>query len=277
MTRVIVLGSRGMLGHMVFRFLSGKDLDVMALDERWNPRNHVQLSQKLARLKPDVCINAIGTRESDGRGSDELFWTNGSLPGVISKALPSDCKFIHASSDAVFSSIARGCQWNAPRHPDTEYGRSKHLGELGMTRTHDWIIRCSLIGPERTSPKSLLSWFLLQQKPVQGFTNQRWNGITTLEWSQLCLDIIQGRTIGCEHIVQPGTLPPASKYSLLKCSSRIFEHPVKVIPACSDVPVRRSLIPNISCVSLEEQLTRLKAFIRVDRQGIKLPSRLKRD
>lgn len=260
MKRVIILGSRGMLGHMVFRFLDRNGIKVTAFDERWTPENHHQLSKQLAVHKPDVCINAVGLRECKETNLEHLMWTNGSLPGLISKALPPTCTFIHASSDAVFSSSNQGCQWDAPQHPDTEYGRSKQLGELGLTRANDRIIRCSIIGPERTTQRSLLSWFLKQNQPVHGYTNQLWNGITTLEWAKLSLRIIQGEPVGKVRILQPGILPPVSKYSLLKLIGRIYGHPVEIRPMCSNTPIQRSLIPNIHGSPIAQQILGLVEF-----------------
>jgi len=260
MKRVIVLGSRGMLGHMVCRFLSKHDLGVIAFDERWTPQNHTGLSEKLAQMKPDACINAIGVREETNTSHDMLRWVNGTLPGLISKGLPPECHLIHASSDAVFASTSESCRWNAPYNPDTEYGRSKHLGELDLTRPHDWIIRTSIIGPEPSSQKSLMSWYLRQSQPVKGYTNQLWNGITTLEWARQSLNIITGNIACNEHILQPGFLPPVSKYDLLKLIGRTLKHSVAVHPATSDYPVQRFLTPNIECPSLEEQLIQLAAF-----------------
>lgn len=264
MKRVIVLGSRGMLGHMVYRYLSKHGLDVIAFDERWTPQTHTELSEKLVQIKPDACINAIGVRENPHTCHDMLLWINGTLPGLISKGLPADCLLIHASTDAVFASTHQACRWNAPQHPDTEYGRSKQLGELDLTRPHDWIIRTSIIGPEPSSQKSLMSWYLRQSQPVKGYTNQLWNGITTLEWARQSLDIITGKITCNEHILQPGFLPPVSKYDLLKQIGRTLKHSVAVHPAKSDYPVQRFLTPNVDCPSLEEQLIQLDQLPKMD-------------
>ena len=260
MKRIVVLGSRGMLGHMVCRFLSKRDLDVIAFDERWTPDNHAKLSEQLDQMKPDACINAIGVREEPSTSHEMLMWTNGDLPELISKGLPEDCLFIHASSDAVFASTNESCRWNAPHNPDTAYGRSKHLGELGLTRPHDWIIRTSIIGPEPSSQKSLMSWFLRQRQAVKGYTNQLWNGITTLEWARQSLNIIAENITCNEYILQPGIHPPVSKYDLLKLIGQTLNHAVAVHPATADFPVQRFLTPNVECPSLEEQLIQLAAF-----------------
>lgn len=260
MKRVIVLGSNGMLGHMVHRYLLKHGLDVIAFDDRWSSSNHHELSKKLEKLEPDACINAIGVRERSPGGTDHLMWTNGALPGLISQALPADTLFIHASSDAVFASDRNECAWDLPHDPDTEYGHSKSLGELGLKRANDWIIRSSIIGPEVSTQKSLMSWYLHQRQPVKGFTNQIWNGITTLEWARLGLNIINGKIIDCEKVLQPGILPPVSKHALLKMISRVLNHPTDVLPQASDFPVQRSLVPNVDGPSLEEQLIQLASF-----------------
>ena len=256
--KVVVLGANGMLGHTVLRFFKQQACIAIPFNERWTPENARNVMRLLNGTKADACINAIGV--VPGREVDlaETLWINGTLPGWISKHLPKACSLIHASSDAVFAAQLAGCRADDPQSPDTDYGRSKRQGELGLLRDNDFIIRTSIIGLEPHHKRSLLSWFLAQSGSVSGFTNQMWNGITTLEWARVCYDVLGGKTNSTQKVIQPGILPPMSKYSLLKMIARIFQHKASLTPATSNIGVQRSLIPNYHCRPIENQLVELR-------------------
>jgi dTDP-4-dehydrorhamnose reductase len=72
-----------------------------------------------------------------------------------------------------------------PHDPLDVYGKTKSLGEVRAPGMHH--LRCSIIGPELTSHRSLLDWFLGQPPgaKVSGFVNHGWNGVTTLHFARL--------------------------------------------------------------------------------------------
>ena len=256
--KVVVLGANGMLGHTVLHFLKQQGFIAIPFNERWTPDNASEVMRMLHSLEPDACINAIGV--VPGRAIDlaESLWINGNLPGWISKHLPTACSLVHSSTDAVFAAHSTGCRVDDSQSPDTDYGRSKRQGELGLLRENDFTIRTSIIGLEAQNKRSLLSWFLAQSGQVTGFTNQMWNGITTLEWARICFEILDKKINPRQGVIQPGILPPLSKYSLLKMISRIFQHDILLTPAAAKNGVQRSLIPNHHCKPLEAQLLELR-------------------
>ncbi len=256
--KIVVLGAKGMLGHTVFHFLEQQNCHVIPFNERWSSDNAIQTMDKLKKLQPSACVNAMGVMPGKGGSISEALWVNGTLPGWISRHLPEDCLLIHASSDAVFADHSTGCRWNKIQNPDNDYGRSKRQGELGLLRKNDWMIRSSLLGLEAHTKRSLLSWFLAQKGRVSGYTNHMWNGITTLEWARVCWSILDSKMDPLQRVIQPGTLPPLSKYTLLKMVARIFEHPVDLQPVRASHSVQRSLVPNIPCDCIESQLIALR-------------------
>ncbi|MDG1889956.1 MAG: sugar nucleotide-binding protein [Verrucomicrobiota bacterium] len=258
--RVVVLGSQGMLGSVVFKYLRKAHMDVVALDARWCPENASILMERLLALVPDACINAVGILPGRGACSDNMSWVNGTLPGWIASRLPVSCVFVHPSSDAVFDSTCGGCHWDTLQQPDSLYGQSKQQGELGLRRMNDRIIRSSIVGIEKGPPRSLLSWFLACEQTVSGYINHQWNGITTLEWSQLCHRILSGGMPDANRVLQPGVLPPLSKYSLLKMTARIFGHSISIKPVKSATTISRTLVPNPLSRGLEAQLCELREW-----------------
>jgi len=260
--KIVVLGANGMLGHTVLHYLKQEGCVAIPFTQRWSPGNASEVMRMLLSTEPDVCINAIGVLPGGGAGLAETLWTNGILPGWVSRHLPEACTFIHASSDAVFAAHSTGCRAHDIQTPDTDYGRSKRQGELGLRRYNDVIIRTSIIGMEPDGRQSLLSWFLSQSGKVTGFTNQMWNGVTTLEWARFCFELLKGEISPIHGVIQPGTLPPLSKYSLLKLIGNVFQHDVSLIPATAVENVQRSLIPSHHSSPIETQLCALRDWWR---------------
>src|SRR5438874_903765 len=94
-----------------------------------------------------------------------------------------------------------------------------------------WVIRTSIIGPETGKGWGLMGWFFAQSGDVKGFTNHLWNGITTLEWTEIAWDLINDRLQCKEPLVQAGTWPPKSKCEVLQLIAKVWRHPVKIVPA----------------------------------------------
>ena len=71
-------------------------------------------------------------------------------------------------------------------------------------------------------PRSLLGW-LLASSPgasVRGFTDQRWNGITTLHFARLCAAVIDGVEVAQPQHVVPGDT--VTKAELLELAAAAF-------------------------------------------------------
>ena len=79
--------------------------------------------------------------------------------------------------------------------------------------------------------------------------------------SEMCIrdsDILCDRLEAEAGVLQPGFLPPLSKYSLLKMAQKVLGFSYEVQPVRAPVAIERSLIPNHPVPSLEEQLRRLR-------------------
>jgi dTDP-4-dehydrorhamnose reductase len=257
--RVCVLGHRGMLGHVVARYLQEEGCEVLTVGARFSMDSVSAFQQELTDTEPDWCINCIGVRP-DTVPSSRLVDVNAELPKMCVQWLPATAGFVQASTDGVFD----------PLKPDRAYtdcpdamdpcGLAKRQGEEVLKRPHACVIRCSIIGPERNTARNLLQWFLSQHDAAPGYTNQMWNGITTLAWAKICYQLMTGKLaeIGC--LVQPGVWPPVTKCELLAQIGKIWNHPVRIDRREARTPVFRSLLPNVSCPSLTEQLCELNTW-----------------
>jgi len=240
---VLILGASGMLGSMVVRFFSKQtNLSLRATVRDKN------LLDKYRALFPridwrlfDACfpdgdlrstvngcawiINAIGITKPyvhDGN-SDECrraIEVNAVFPYRLGMAaIDSGSQVIQIATDCVYSG-EKGDYVEADRHhPLDVYGKTKSLGEYSLANTHH--LRCSIIGPELGKNTFLLEWFLRQpnKATVNGFTNHRWNGITTLEFARICHGVITTGLVlpGLQHVIPADIVTKAELLNSFRC------------------------------------------------------------
>ena len=97
-------------------------------------------------------------------------------------------------------------------------------------------IRTSIIGPNPFKKKGLLEWFLAQSDGavIKGFTNHTWNGVTTLQFAQLCEKIIGTDTFNIlrseSHALHFAPNIPVTKYELLGLFQTVYSKNVRIEP-----------------------------------------------
>ncbi|PWH11095.1 NAD(P)-dependent oxidoreductase [Bacteroidetes bacterium SCGC AAA795-G10] len=223
--KILILGSTGMLGHVLYRTLQAKsnfELFDISFRKKLNDssiicdvRNVLDLEKKITKIEPSVIINCIGIllRSSKIDPSNTIF---------INSYLPHRLKNIADKINARIIQVSTDCVFNGNKGfyseidiPDARdiYGRSKYLGELDNNR--DLTIRTSIIGPElKKNGQGLFSWFLSQKKEIYGYNNVFWGGVTTIILSKAIEKFIQNDNIvGIKHLTNGKKI---SKYNLLK-------------------------------------------------------------
>lgn len=272
MRRVLVLGKTGMLGQAVLQTLSqdaalqvegthrrhSSDplyFDVETAGSRWR--------DMMARWgRYDVVINCIGILQSDINEQDansmqRAIRINALFPHELAAvAAEQGSRVILVSTDGVFSGAGGPYFEDAQCDCTDLYGKTKSLGEVRSPGA--LTIRCSLIGRDVLNKRGLLEWFLAQPDGAQlpGYTDYLWNGVTTLQFAQMCRRLI-GRdrfnevlSDGSIHHFCPNN--PVSKFELLSIFKAVFHKDVRIVPArCGEVPIRRVL------ASRSRQLERL--------------------
>jgi|TARA_B100000035_G_scaffold313704_1_gene328049 dTDP-4-dehydrorhamnose reductase len=163
--RILVLGHKGMLGHMVYKVLNN-NYKVKTIDERFPNWNKEMFNDV------DIIINCIGAIPQ----KVDKFDINWEIPIWLNEN--TNCKIIHPATDCEVDVSNYGLS----KKRATDY--IKNYGKLTK------IIQTSIIGPELNSNDSLLEWFLSQRGEVYGYTKAIWNGVTTLEWAKQCEVII---------------------------------------------------------------------------------------
>ena len=255
MTRsALVLGHRGMLGHVVCRYLSEQGHRVETLDDRCVAGRELEFVSAAVGLGTDAVVNCIGL----ARGPwEDLARVNGLLPELLAARLDGRL-LVQPGTDGVFS--GRGGPYARGDRPDAEdpYGMSKRLGESCVALGPAVVLRCSLVGPEQGAPRSLLGWLRAQSGAVKGFSDQLWNGVTTLSWAKVCARALEGALAPGVH--QVGTDAAVSKCELLELLSQVFELGVQVEPHESGRRIDRRLTPTERCPPLREQLLELRRW-----------------
>lgn len=198
----------------------------------------------------DLIINCIGitiVRDSMAPAAlAEALFINGLFPHFLQVAAEAaNTRVLHMSTDGVFAGRPDAYDEASPCDATDRYGISKRLGE--STGANMLSVRCSILGPEPRGNRSLLQWFLSQPEgsTVRGFTNHVWNGVTTLQFAQLCESLLTGdsydRLRAHSPIFHFSPNLPLSKYELLCLCQDTFQKQVEVVPAEASVAITRIL------------------------------------
>lgn len=260
MTRVLVLGGGGMVGHKLCQLLPEQGFEVVATLRR--PTDFPSIFAKVRLITgidvldesslgsavedsaADVIINAVGLIKQKREAEDRFLSVaiNSWLPHRLARLCSESGKrLIQISTDCVFSGARGGYVESDPSDAQDLYGKSKFLGETDDRETSAITLRTSIIGRELADPgPGLLEWFLSQSTAgrVQGYTNAIFSGFTTLELAK-----IVGRLINefpALHGLYQVASNPISKYDLLVLISRIYNLPMK-IEGNTDFHCNRSL------------------------------------
>lgn len=163
MAKVLILGSRGMLGTDLVKVFSNK-VQVVAWDrEEMDVTRADEVVGKILPLKPQFIINATGYTDVDGAETDaaSAFLLNGTAVDYLVKAAESiDAKLIHFSTEYVFDGVNQsGYAEDAVVNPLNVYGQSKAAGEKHIiSYANGYLIRSSWLfgqAPQRGKPRGM--------------------------------------------------------------------------------------------------------------------------
>ncbi len=273
--KIIVLGSAGMLGHIVGIFLKEKYGERVVLSARAKSgialidqslsetdlANTGAVQILITQHRPCIVVNCAAVNDA-GKGFEELDKINTRLPLAIASLLDEKkdgSRLIHISTDGVFCGD-RG-RYSEEDNPDADdlYGKSKIGGEV--TRLPHLTIRTSNIGPDPFKWRGLMNWFMSQERDAKGFTKVFWSGVTTLELAKFIDFAINENISGLYHLCSQRI----SKHDLLTILKDVFARDI-VIRRDEAVVSDRSLISKRTDIgykipSLRLMMGQLKAWI----------------
>ena len=245
--KLLILGSDGMLGHVVKMYFEEKDYDVVCTTRRdekselyFNITNSVSEIEKIIkRVKPDVVINCIGILNKVADEHKALaILINSYLPHYLDEiSVENNFKLIHVSTDCVFDGKTGNYDEMSIPNETSMYGRTKALGEVINDRSV--TLRTSIVGPDiNENGVGLFKWFMDQEGEVGGYDKVLWTGITTI-WFARCMEMaIENNLTGLHHCVNNDVI---SKYDLLVLFKKYFNKDI-VINHNPDVESKKTLI-----------------------------------
>ncbi len=229
MRKILVLGSDGMAGHTIVKYLKSLNKYTVKTTAR-RGSEYIEPDYYLDVLQPvlleglkkvvlaedfDIIINCIGVLVKPSQDKPGVAMAvNMTFPHFL-EAITTDTptKVIHLSTDCVFSGNNSGWYYDTAI-PDGEgvYSITKALGELDNTK--DLTVRMSIIGNElKDSGSGLFDWFLRQSGEIKGYRQVMWNGVTTLELAKNLERLINTSITGIYQLAPNFSI---SKYALLK-------------------------------------------------------------
>ena len=267
--RIILIGSKGMLGQMVYSFFESVGYEILKFDRRFDANSIKSYVEELNSIDKSIVINCIGRIKQKSDDPYDLFLSNSILPLELARSLKLDHLLIHPSTDCVFDGTTSTPYLTCEGHTATDlYGISKSLGETAIiSRPNSFVVRVSIIGPDANSDKGLLSWFLSHNpgSELKGYNNHLWNGITTLEWSEKIFSFLSDNNLLNNiikmKVVQLGTNEVLTKFEMLNIFNSVFNTKQKIILVNADNAINRCLKPDFVSPSLDVQIRKLYVYM----------------
>lgn len=251
MSRILILGGTGALGHKLYQLLREEFPDTRCtirgrlsdsaiwriglfhsggVIEQFDAMDERCVEGWLRQLQPEIIINCIGVIKQRTTTHDMItsLKLNSLLPHLLADMCrPWGGRLIHFSTDCVFAGTRGGYREEDLPDATDIYGRTKFLGETspgeGLT------LRTSFIGRELFHHHSLLDWFLSQNHgSAKGYTRAMYSGLTSIELSRVVSTVIRkhGELSGVYHVAG-NTI---SKFELLKLIKEAFKLDIEVTP-----------------------------------------------
>ena len=245
--RILILGGDGMLGHQLLRqwqerhevrVTLRRDADAYAGFGLFQPGNSYygvdvvrteELIGVLADFHPQAVVSAVGIVKQRSAATESIpsIDINALFPHRLAMLCQvAGARFIHMSTDCIFSGRKGNYQENDLSDAEDLYGKSKYLGEVHAA--HCMTLRTSIIGTELTRKKSLVEWFLAQKGSVKGYRKAIFSGFTTIEMARIIEKLLvqHPHASGLYHV----SSAPISKLELLTKIKRKLELPVQIVP-----------------------------------------------
>jgi dTDP-4-dehydrorhamnose reductase len=235
--RILILGGDGMLGHRLLLHLGGRHEVRVTLrraltdyagaklfnggntSDGIDVRDFEAVRRVVTTFAPDAVINATGIVKQRAEAKDALpsIEINALFPHRMAQLCAElGARFVHMSTDCVFSGRRGNYLESDPPDAEDLYGRSKLLGEVSQAPCI--TLRTSIIGRELYRKSGLLEWFLAQRgRRIQGFRRAIFSGFTTHEMARIIERVLTGP--GPAHGLYQVSAAAISKYELL-CAIR---------------------------------------------------------
>tara|TARA_A100001388_G_C28762658_1_gene498716 strand:+ start:498 stop:1376 length:879 start_codon:yes stop_codon:yes gene_type:complete len=268
--KIIVLGSTGMLGNYVEKFLM-KKYNVISLnrdkldasDVNYNKLKSIFVQHEVN--SDDVVINCIGTIKPrvDQLGDLNAILVNSVFPRLLSKLSKEfNFKVIHPTTDCVYTGSKGNYNEDDVYDVNDVYGMSKAMGEVSDV----CIIRTSIIGEEINNGRSLVEWVKSESgNSIFGYTNHFWNGVTCLQFAKICHQIISKDLFweGIRHFHSD----KLNKFELVSLINEIYSLKINISKKETKSPCDRTMtskfnLEDFNIPLLRHQIAEMKEFYK---------------
>ncbi len=228
---MLVIGSGGMVGHMVAQYLIEKKYNIFDISAKrkfrpetinMNVLDFERLSEFLDLHNFDVVINcaALLVKASDERKAEAVL-LNSYFPHFLEDYYRnSETYIIQISTGGVYSGNSTDFYFESSVCDALSfYGKSKLLGELDDSR--NLTIRSDFWGPDISdSGSSLFNWIMHVEGTVTGFGKYIFNGISSLALAEFIDSAIQNRYCGICNLYSQNHI---SKADFIRLACDTFE------------------------------------------------------
>jgi len=289
--RILILGSKGMLGQELVRVFTEGGHDVTGWDQGdIDVTDTVSTREQIVTLAPDIIVNAVGYNAVDACETDEAEFAkawriNAEVPGELARvAKELDAVFVHYSTDYVFDGeqLGDGYAEDAEPNPVSKYGESKRGGEVSTAAIGGkyYVIRLAkLFGIPASSSGGKQSFFAKMEEiarekgTVSAVDDERGCFTYAPDLAEASYALtMDSASSGVYHLVNEG---PVTWYGALVEYFKIAGIKAEVIPVRGDVfprPARRpkdSTLRNTKRPKFRNLQDALTDFIESEQSGSK--------
>lgn len=256
--KVLILGSKGMLGQELVRVFSmGGQYAVTAWDrEEIDVTDKEKLEARSKELGPDIILNAVAYNavdpcETDEAEYDRAMLLNSTVPGFLAEASQKvGATLVHYSTDYVFDgSLETGYDEEALAKPISRYGETKRAGERQVLESsaRAYLIRLSkLFGQPALSGLGKQSFFEMmlakgkEASEVKVVNGERSCFTYAPDLAQATRALIESQALpGIYHLPNEGAV---TWYEAARELYRLAGLTTRIVPVTSDAfprPARR--------------------------------------
>jgi len=253
MTRVLVIGSTGMLGSAVELVVRESGVDVLTASRTQGVRfdaedlGSAELIAAAGLSADDYVVNCVGLTkaridESSRTSRDLAVKLNIEFPSNLAAAAEqSGVRVFQVATDCVFSGTAGKYSETSSHDALDVYGKTKSLGEVPSENVMH--LRCSLVGPEIGRSSLFFEWVRSQPDgaKISGYTNHIWNGLSSRAFGKVVAGIVREDlfSAGVQHLVPANQV---TKDALVRMElAALGRYDASVHSVAADIAVDRTL------------------------------------
>lgn len=236
--KVLITGSKGMLGQDMVAEFQRRDYEVHAADHKVLDITDIQaVRAAITALKPDIVVNCAAYTNVDKAESEPevAMKVNGLGPRNLALACEATgAVLLHISTDYVFDGEKEGPYeiWDTP-NPINVYGKSKLWGEnyVRSLMHRYFIVRTSwLFGKGGRNFVATILGLAKRGEPIEIVNDQRGCPMYTADLASTCADLIESGCFGVYHVANRGA---TTWYEFAQEFLRQSGHSPKLVPISS--------------------------------------------